>query len=142
MRWIIPDNLPSFPRIYAEIDGDDLLTEIHENNNRSWSVMQKTTGEKIIDDLEEYIQEEFVPEQNYPNPFRDMTRIRFTIPVQRFVTIEVYNIYGQKLATLLNRTMPEGYHEVEFNGEYLASGIYICRIKADSQQYMYKMMKY
>jgi len=44
LQWKIPAGLNAFPRIYAEIDGDDNLLEIHENNNKSWNILQKTTG--------------------------------------------------------------------------------------------------
>jgi hypothetical protein len=58
----------------------------------------------------------FVLLQNYPNPFNPSTKIKFALPKPEIVTIEIYNIIGQKIITLLNKPMPAGYHEVEFNG--------------------------
>ncbi len=142
LKWKIPENLPAYPRIYAEIDADNQLSEIHEDNNKSWSIMQKTTGDKITDDIEEYSPAEYMPEQNYPNPFRAMTRIRFTIPAAELVTVEVYNMFGQKIETLVNKIMMGGYHEVEFNGANLTPGIYFYSIRTGDYYRVFKMILY
>jgi hypothetical protein len=70
----------------------------------------------------------FALEQNYPNPFNPTTRIRFSLPVGQRVTLEVYSILGQKVATLVNDQMPAGSFEVNFDGRNLASGMYIYRL--------------
>jgi len=68
--------------------------------------------------------------QNYPNPFNPSTIIKYFLPKPEAVKIEVYNTLGQKIQTLLNISMPAGYHEVEFNAQNLPSGVYLYRIKA------------
>ena len=68
--------------------------------------------------------------QNYPNPFNSTTTIKFGLPSDTKVTQEVYNIVGQKVATLVNEQMTAGYHQVEFSASNLASGIYFFRIGA------------
>ena len=78
--------------------------------------------------------------QNYPNPFNPSTKIKFTLPKPETVKIEVYNIIGQKIETLLNKHMPSGYHEVEFNVQNLSSGIYFYRIEAGEFQDVKKMV--
>ena len=78
--------------------------------------------------------------QNYPNPFNPSTSIEFTLPKPEIVTLEIFNILGQKIETLLNKTMLAGYHEIEFNGHNLSSGIYMYRIKAGDWQDMKKMV--
>ena len=83
---------------------------------------------------------EFFLSQNYPNPFNPSTNIKFTLPKPENVKIEVYNIIGQKIETLLNKSMSAGYHEVEFNGQNLASGIYLYRIEAGEWQDVRKMV--
>jgi hypothetical protein len=78
--------------------------------------------------------------QNYPNPFNPLTRIKFTLSNQEHVSVKVYNTLGQKIQALLNKTMPAGNHEVEFNGENLPSGIYFYRIQAGDFQDVKKMV--
>ena len=68
--------------------------------------------------------------QNYPNPFNPATTIKFGLPSDTKVTLEVYNIVGQKVVTLVNEQMTAGYHQVEFSASNLASGIYFFRIGA------------
>jgi len=85
---------------------------------------------RVIDQEKDYgIPEDFVLSQNYPNPFNPLTKIRFDLPKPVTVKIKVYNIIGQKIKTLLDKPMPAGYHEVEFNGQNLSSGIYLYRIE-------------
>lgn len=72
---------------------------------------------------------EFSLEQNYPNPFNPTTTIEFTIPDDGVVTLKVYNMLGQEIGTLLEKTEMEfGTHEMDFNAEQLASGVYLYRL--------------
>jgi hypothetical protein len=76
---------------------------------------------------------EYVLYQNYPNPFNPVTTIRFTLPEESRVTLKVYNLLGQEVATLLEKEeLDEGIQEVEFYAEHLASGIYFYRLIAES----------
>lgn len=140
MRWIIPEALGAFPRIYAEIDADNTLTEIHENNNKSWNILQKTTGEPSADEEVEHFRVDVAPGHIYPNPFSHFTRIRLDLPETRYVTIQVFNAFGQKIGTLVNEPMTTGSHEVEFNAADLPSGIYFCRIAAGEFRQVLKMV--
>jgi hypothetical protein len=69
---------------------------------------------------------------NYPNPFNPSTVIRYALPVNTFVNITIYNMLGQKMATLVNQNMEQGEHEVSFNASRFASGTYIYKIEAGS----------
>ena len=77
---------------------------------------------------------------NYPNPFNPSTKIKFSIPKPEHVKIEVYTIIGQKIEILLNKQMPVGYHEVNFNAKNLSSGIYLYKIEAGEFQDVKKMV--
>ncbi len=68
--------------------------------------------------------------QNYPNPFNPSTTIKYQIPEAGMVTIKVYNILGQEVATLVNGMKNSGSYEVNFNANNLASGIYVYRLQA------------
>jgi trimeric autotransporter adhesin len=67
--------------------------------------------------------------QNYPNPFNPSTTIRFILPKQSRVTIDIYNVLGQKITTLLDETRDAGQHNVIWTA-YSPSGIYFYRIEA------------
>jgi len=71
---------------------------------------------------------EFVLKQNYPNPFNPSTTIEFNIPEQGLVNLSVYNLLGEKVATLVNTQMESGAHKVDFNASVLASGIYLVKM--------------
>lgn len=72
----------------------------------------------------------YVLHNNYPNPFNPTTNISFTIPVTENVQLNVYNVLGQRVQTLMNGVMPAGTHTVNFNAANLASGVYIYQVRA------------
>jgi hypothetical protein len=67
-------------------------------------------------------------EQNYPNPFNPQTAIGFSLLAVGNVTLKIYNIYGQEVATLVNKQMEAGKHTVEWNAEKFPSGMYFYRL--------------
>ena len=83
---------------------------------------------------------EFKLEQNYPNPFNPTTTIQFAVPSVSDVKLEVFNILGQKVATLVNRRMEAGVHTVNFNATNLSSGVYFYRLQSGSFVQTKKMM--
>ncbi|RLD12880.1 hypothetical protein DRI50_08330 [candidate division KSB1 bacterium] len=78
--------------------------------------------------------------QNYPNPFNPTTYIPFTLPKSEHVTIELYNINGQKITTIYNGTRPAGKNVVRFHPTKLASGVYFYSLKAGDFHAIHKMM--
>jgi hypothetical protein len=69
-------------------------------------------------------------QQSYPNPFGDRTTVRFALPKAGPVTIRVYDVLGRQVASLVDATMPAGYHEVVFDGTHVASGLYVYRMES------------
>jgi Secretion system C-terminal sorting domain/Immune inhibitor A peptidase M6 len=82
----------------------------------------------------------FVLEQNYPNPFNPATVIKYQLPGASNVMIKVFDILGKEVSTLVNERIEAGYHQVEFNGSNLASGLYLYKIEADGFTEVKKMM--
>jgi len=78
--------------------------------------------------------------QNYPNPFNPSTTIQYYLPKKQKVEIKVYNILGQLTETLVNKTISAGYHEVDFIGKNLPSGVYLYTIKTNNFQDVKKMI--
>jgi hypothetical protein len=90
--------------------------------------------------LNTMLPKDFILFQNYPNPFNTSTTIKFALPKTEKVKVEVFNVLGQKVATLVYKQMPANFHEIEFNAMDLPSGIYTYRILAGKFQAVKKML--
>jgi hypothetical protein len=72
---------------------------------------------------------DYVLHQNYPNPFNPTTTIEFSIPKSEFVTLKVYNILGEEVATLVSEKLTAGKYKYDWDAGRLASGVYLYRIQ-------------
>ena len=70
--------------------------------------------------------------QNYPNPFNAVTNIRYSLPYDCHVVLEIWNLQGQKVATLIDGKQQAGYKYARWNANSFASGIYFYRLKAEN----------
>lgn len=77
---------------------------------------------------EEKIPTEFSLKQNYPNPFNPITTIQIEIPSKSFITLKVYNLIGQEVATLIDEEKSQGVYRIQFDGSKLSSGMYFYRL--------------
>lgn len=89
--------------------------------------------------------ETFVLEQNAPNPFNSSTTIRFELASSAHVSIQLYDVLGREVGTLMSGTMPVGTHRVVWNGtnksgRNVPSGVYFCRLKAGEFSSVRKML--
>jgi len=78
--------------------------------------------------------------QNYPNPFNPVTTIRFNLPETNSVTLSIYNSLGEKVEDLIKEVKAAGTHTINFNAEYLPSGIYFYRLEANDFTQIKKMI--
>jgi hypothetical protein len=78
--------------------------------------------------------------QNYPNPFNPATRIRYAIPTRTQVTLKVYNVLGQEVATLVNEVQEQGNYVALFEANQLASGVYFYKLEAGKFSTTKKML--
>jgi len=111
----------------ADFDGG--VVKLWRNSNPYTGVIEVKNGLVRSFDLK----------QNYPNPFNPTTTIAFSIEKRGLVNLKVYNINGQLVSTLVNRTMTPGNYSVKFDGRGLASGTYYYRLTVDGKLMTKKM---
>jgi len=108
---------------------------VRAENDEGWSDYSDVRSfERIITSIgsNAEIPNQFELKQNFPNPFNPSTQIRFGIPEASNVQLEIYNIMGQHVITLVDSYMEAGWHKVTLDGSGFASGIYLFRLKAGS----------
>lgn len=92
------------------------------------------------------VEETFLPsrfslDQNYPNPFNPETNIKFSVEQTGRATLEIFNLLGQKVATLFDNVVEAGYYQtVRFNGANLASGMYFYRLQSGKKSELKKLI--
>ena len=126
---------------------DKTLNGVHfVNENIGWvvgdsgTVLHTTNGGVSSVDDETTQPTEFILEQNYPNPFNPRTVISYQLPVCSEITLKVYDVLGNEIATLVNEEKPGGRYEVEFNASALPSGVYFYQLKASNYIETKKML--
>jgi hypothetical protein len=127
-----------------EATGDWVITitdQVPANDGvfEAWSIsILSNPSTDIKDEID--IPNDFYLFQNYPNPFNPSTKIRYSIPSviateakqSQLVTLKVYDVLGNEVATLVNEEKPAGTYEIEFSADGLASGMYLYRLQAGS----------
>jgi len=135
-RWKEIGFVPGFgtttePKVYSFIDENLLM------NRYSYRLKQvdydgtfefSNTVEAVVS-----APGEFSLDQNYPNPFNPSTTIAYTVPEASKVSIRIYSIVGELVATLADGIVEPGYHSVEFDASRLTSGTYIYQVKAEGE---------
>ena len=102
------------------------------DNDGTYSYSSEVEVEVIPDRYELY--------QNYPNPFNPVTNIKFSLPEAARVKIDIFNIIGEKVRTLIEQNMEAGFHNITFNAENLSSGTYIYRLQTENFTQIKKML--
>lgn len=101
----------------------------------NWATLQFVTD--IGDSIEETpgagIPDRFMLSQNYPNPFNPSTTFEYGLHQAGHVAIDVFNLLGQKVTTLIDATRPAGTYRVNWEAEDLSSGVYLYQLRVDGQ---------
>jgi photosystem II stability/assembly factor-like uncharacterized protein len=136
-----PDTSFNWNNVFFYDGGGHTLSDISVGRNGStnfgWVVSTAGTivryDEQITSTQEaKNIITSFTLLQNYPNPFNPVTSIKYQIPELSFVTLNIFNLLGEEITTLVNEEKPIGSYEVEFDATILPSGIYFYRLQAGS----------
>tara|TARA_A100001011_G_scaffold363133_1_gene412808 strand:- start:621 stop:2687 length:2067 start_codon:yes stop_codon:yes gene_type:complete len=120
---------------------DELLIESGQNTvNISIGV-----GVEVLVENSNITPLEFALHQNYPNPFNPQTNIKFDLSEKAYTSLAIFNLVGQKVATLISKTMDAGSYSVKWegfndNGSALPTGMYIYELKNSGQHFMKKMV--
>ena len=146
---IIQQNPNSEKAVYAEIDIMTTALNLDTTN----SGLGKIAGGKYLvkgasdylsklnnllqnnfginnEEKEQIIPKEYSLYQNYPNPFNPTTTIKFDLPKDGLITLEIYDILGRRITTLINENRSAGSYEQTLNASSLASGVYIYKLQA------------
>ena len=78
--------------------------------------------------------------QNYPNPFNPSTTIHFSLPQRSHVTLKIFDVLGREVATLVDGELNAGEHTMNFNAEWIPSGVYFAQMKAGNVVQRIKMV--
>jgi len=120
--------------VYAvdvEGDGDmDVLSASFSDSKLAWNENLLIVG--IYDNNTLGAPLQFQLYNNYPNPFNPSTSIQYAVKDRQFVTLKVYDVLGNEVATLVNEEKPAGSYEVAFDAAQLSSGIYFYKLQAGS----------
>jgi hypothetical protein len=102
------------------------INEAHENDLVEYSILT------VVEDNFIASPNSFVLEQNYPNPFNPVTVIRYQLTVNSFVTLKVFDVLGQEVATLADGVQNAGYKSITWDASMISSGVYYYRLQANN----------
>ena len=133
------DSSRTYPRI--AVQGDSLLcvSYVALKNGLSQLFLARIRPELSADNLVTSVQSSasgsppssaFLA-QNYPNPFNPSTTISYDLPTRSLVSLKIFNVLGQEVATLVNGEVETGKHQVNWDAAGLPSGAYVYRLKAN-----------
>lgn len=81
-----------------------------------------------VDEQFDQMPSKFMLEQNYPNPFNGITRVRYGLPRREYVSLKIYNLLGEDIATLVDGQTEAGWHEAVWEPAGVSSGVYLLRL--------------
>jgi hypothetical protein len=114
----------------VERNGDKIVSKQRLDQTGSMTIKSNSKNTFAIES--EPLPSKITLYQNYPNPFNPSTTIRFALPAASPVTLKVFNLLGQEVATLVNEVKPAGEHSVTFDGSALSSGIYFYQLRVNN----------
>jgi hypothetical protein len=134
--WKIPETLTCSPRIYAIIDPDSAVEEIHKNNNIGWNKLpiygcnECSYSEPVTGIKKETVNQIAFNVSIYPNPFNSSASIMFSLSKPERVKIEIYSLTGVKAGVIKDQLYTTGEHTIRLDGSNLTEGMYLLKATA------------
>ena len=130
-------------RLYSADNSKELMVSVDLDNNE-YGVGIFSSGTITMTDMPT-IPEEYVLSQNYPNPFNPSTTLSFSVPIESDVVLNIYDVTGRLVKTLVNENMKTGYHSVvwdgvDMSGDNVSAGLYIYSLQAEGVSLTRKMV--
>jgi len=114
---------------FAVIAGDSSLENLQENADAAKNKWEQIKTALIVNDRSTNVPSSFAMLPNFPNPFNPTTNLSFVLPQSSFVSVKIFNVLGEDIATLFeHKKMYAGKHDVPFDASHLPSGMYIARV--------------
>ncbi len=133
-------NQSTFEEYYAV---KDLLNFVKQLRYYTEGRIKEVSTTQYLDNEEETLAGEvntFELYGNYPNPFNPVTKIRFSVPENGFVSVKIYDILGQEVDNLFTGNITKGIHTIEWNAERFTSGIYFAKVNYANSSKLFKMV--
>ena len=106
---------------------------VNQNDTLKFVIQDKNGGTWIKEIVLEFMPPNtFALEQNYPNPFNPLTTIQYQLAEDSDVLIQVYDVQGRKIKTLVDKRQQAGYYDIKVNASSLASGVYFYQLKTNT----------
>ena len=126
-------DIPKFDWIDSNGDAHELTADTPEwLNNELYNIS--------LEYMQSTVPGEYSLIQNYPNPFNPATTISFSTPTSGHVTIQVFDINGRLVSTLLDENIHNGYHSVNWDANDMSAGLYIYTLQAEGISLSSKMI--
>lgn len=148
--FVTPIQISNHPPTWSANDYKPSMVEIPQSDVGVAWIAQNGNSKRICWDRYQYVTkvrnessatiDKFSLEQNYPNPFNPVTRIRFMIPKNGYVSLKVFNVLGKEIATLVSSNLTAGKYSYDFDGSKLSSGTYFYTLEANGLKTTRKMV--
>ncbi len=139
-RMGVSNGLLVFPNTGHTLDNDAAKQYDAYVASAAWLLTLLKPSTVDVEEGASALPTEYMLQQNYPNPFNPSTTIRYELPAKSKVTLTVFNMLGQQLATLVNREETAGRYAVAFDAARFASGMYFYQLRTDSYVQTKKML--